>query len=424
MQDARDRGVAGGADARRGTPPWVALAILLPKFLVQGYIVVTLVYDWRAAGASATTLSGLLAIGILPLLLSLLLAPLADAALGPKRWWAMGVIGTLVCLGALIALPFGPTTLPAIFALVFLARLFGNITNLALDIVVASTVAPHRKGRANAWALSGGYVGQAIGGGGGLWWHQHGGTHIAAFGLLLAMTAACAGAVTRIGPDLRETARRQVASALRATLADVWAFFRIGDGLRLATFCMLPVGLGAMSDLWVVFAGHWHAGPRSIVLLTGGVVELATLAGIAAGGLIAGRGAPIRTFFAWATVSAAVVLVIAVAPEQPLTMNIGAIVYAFLFGLTQIVSLSVIYQLIGTSSGASKVSICTVLLNVPVMIVTAADGWIGDRLGVPAVLIGEAVLTFLALGAFLLMFPRSLRRPVPGGGHASRLAAR
>ena len=72
--------------------------------------------------------------------------------------------------------------------------------------------------------------------------------------------------------------------------------------------------------------------------------------------------------------------------------------------------MAVVFRLIGVSSGASKASICIMLFNLPVMAVTAVNGWIGDHYGVPAILIVEAVLTILSLAVFAVLFPAALRR--------------
>jgi len=383
---------------------------MLPKHLVLGYITVELVFGWRAQGASATVLSGLIAFGMVPLLFSLVLAPLADAALGPRRWWAIGAVATCATLGALISIPFGSTTL-TIAALMFVSQFGGNLILLAIDVVISATVAADRKGAANTWGMIGKYVGLALGGGGGLWLQRQGTTHAGAFAIVVAVVAVCSLALVRLGPDTRAIAHANVVTGLRRTLADVWSYMRTATGARLVVFCMLPIGLGTATDLWTIFAGHWHAGASVVGLIQGGPAEIATLAGIVVGGPLADRAQPTRAFFVWAMVNAALVVGLAFAPAVPMVLIAGALAYGFLFGLTQIVSLGVIYALIGERSGASKVTICNVLLNVPVMIVLAADGWIGDRFGMPAILIGEAVLTVVSLVAFLLLFPGSLARP-------------
>lgn len=392
------------------TTAWLLFPLSLPMSVAGAYITVTLLVDWKTAGASATVLTGLLAIGMAPLLLSAVLGPIADAALGPRRWWAIGVALNCAALGALIMLPFGPATLPAIAMLIFLARLAGYVARLGLDIITAATVAPHRKGAANTWMLSGGYAGLALGGGGGLWLHTHGATHGEAFAVIVAIAAVCSLALSRIGPDLRDVAGRGVAEGLALTFADLRAFVVTSDGVRLVVLCILPFGLGTASDLWPILADHWHAGAFAIGWIKGGPEEMATVGGIFLGGLLSDRGRPVRVLFAAALLDAALVIAIAAGPARPATMITGALAYAVLNGVSQVALLAVVYQLIGTRSAASKVSVCLLLYNVPEMVVTAADGWLGDRFGVGAILVTEAVLTFASLGVVLLLFPRILSR--------------
>lgn len=394
------------------TPAWTALALLLPKHLIAGYINIALVFSWREAGASATVLAGLIATGMLPQLLSLVLAPLVDSTLSLRKWWLIGAAGSLALLAALLATPMAPGTLGTLALLVFATQLSGGLLVLVLDVAVTATVAPARKAAANAWALAGKYLGLALGSGGGIWLAKFGGTLAVAWFAIMAMTACSGLALLLVAPSARdvqsERRRETVGRRLRTTFGEVGAFFRSRQGLRIALFCMLPIGLGTTADMWAIFAGHWHAGEGVIGFLQSSPVELVTLAGIVIGAFLAGRSDPTRAFFGWSMINALLVVALAVSPRQPYALIAGALLYGLLFGITQILSVAVIYELIGERSGASKVSICMMLLNVPAIVVVAVNGWLGDRFGVSAVLIVEALLTVVSFVVFALVFPGSL----------------
>lgn len=400
----REPPAAGSLPIATFTPPWTLLALIMPKFVVASYIVVTLVFGWRQLGASGAVLSGLIAVGMAPMLLSVFLAPVVDATMGPRRWWTAGVICSLAALGGLIALPFGPGTLTMIGALVFAAYFGGYVSLLAIDVVITATVAPDRKGTANSWLMAGKSLGLAIGGGGGLWLAGHGVTHEVAFAIVTGFTVLCGLTLTFLGADTREVTEKGVAASIRFTLTELLSFGRTATGLRLLAFCMLPIGLGTATELWTIFAGHWHAGGDTIALLQGGPVEVATLAGVVLGGPLGDRAGPLRTFYGLAALNAVLVVVIAIAPAEPAVLLVGALAYAVLFGATQIVSLAVILAMIGDRSGASKLSLSNLALNIPVMVVMAANGPIGDRYGMPMVLIVEAALTVASLFAAWLIF--------------------
>lgn len=399
-----DQYIAGRVPAATFTPPWTLLALIVPKFVISSYVAVTLVFGWRQAGASGTVLSGLIAVGMAPMLLSVLLAPLVDATMGPRRWWMIGSIGSLAALAGIVALPFGPATLTMIGMLVFAAYFGGYVSLLAIDVVVTATVAPDRKGTANSWLMVGKSLGMAIGGGGGLWLAGHGVTHGVTFILISALAVLCGLPLLILGTDAREVTRKSVTGSIRFTLAELWSFGRTLTGLRLLAFCMLPLGLGTATELWTIFAGHWHAGSDTIALLQGGPVEVATVLGIVIGGPLGDRVGPLSTYFGLAALNAVLVIVIALAPGVPNVLLIGALAYAFLFGATQIVSMAVMLAMIGERSGASKLSLSYLALNIPVMVVMAANGHIGDRYGMPMVLIVEAVLTIVSLFAAWIIF--------------------
>lgn len=375
-----------------------------PKFVISSYVAVTLIFGWRQAGASGAVLSGLIAVGMAPMLLSVFLAPLVDATMGPRRWWMIGVLCSLAALAGLIALPFEPATLTVIGMLVFAAYFGGYVSLLAIDVVITATVAADRKGTANSWLMVGKSLGMAIGGGGGLWLAGHGVTHAVALVFIVVLTALCGLTLLILGTDAREVARKHVVSSIRFTLAELWSFGRTLTGLRLLAFCILPIGLGTATELWTIFADHWHAGRDTIALIQGGPVEVATVLGIVIGGPLGDRAGPLRTYFALGALNAVLVIVIAFAPGLPDVLLAGALAYAFLFGATQIVSMAVMLAMIGDRSGASKLSLSNLAVNIPVMIVMAANGPIGDRYGMPMVLIVEAALSVLSLFAACFIF--------------------
>ena len=418
-----DQYIAGRVPTATFTPPWTLLALIVPKFVISSYVAVTLLFGWRQAGASGTVLSGLIAVGTAPMLLSVFLAPLVDATMGPRRWWMIGVLCSLAALAGLIALPFEPATLTVIGILVFAAYFGGYVSLLAIDVVITATVAADRKGTANSWLMVGKSLGMAIGGGGGLWLAGHGVTHAVALVLIVALAAVCGLSLSALGTDAREVTRKDVFGSIRFTLAELWSFGRTLTGLRLLAFCMLPIGLGTATELWTIFADHWHAGRDTIALLQGGPVEVATVLGIVLGGPLGDRAGPLRTFFALAALNDVLVIVIAVAPGLPNVLLVGALAYAFLFGATQIVSMTVMLAMIGDQGGASKLSVSYLVLNIPVMLVMAVNGPVGDQYGMPMVLIVEAALTVVSLIVAWFIFRKRAGNDRAAGGEQAGLGS-
>jgi hypothetical protein len=89
---------------------------------------------------------------------------------------------------------------------------------------------------------------------------------------------------------------------------------------------------------------------------------------------------------------ALVALVMAAAPRTPSVYSSGVLAYAFSTGFAFAAFSAIALYAIGRGAASAKYAIVSSLSNVPVVYMTAFDGWMHDRSGVVGMLVGDAVL--------------------------------
>jgi hypothetical protein len=94
---------------------------------------------------------------------------------------------------------------------------------------------------------------------------------------------------------------------------------------------------------------------------------------------------------------ATVGFVMAAAPRTPGVYIAGVLVYGFSLGLANAAFSAVALQAIGRGAASAKYAILSSLGNVPVVWMTAFDGWVHDRAGVAAMLNGEALVAVVCI---------------------------
>ena len=92
-------------------------------------------------------------------------------------------------------------------------------------------------------------------------------------------------------------------------------------------------------------------------------------------------------------------LVMVVAPRTPNIYSSGVLFYAFSMGLNAAGFSAILLYAIGRGAASAKYAILASFGNVPLVYMTAFDGWMHDRSGVVGMLAGEALLS---LGCIVL----------------------
>ena len=125
-------------------------------------------------------------------------------------------------------------------------------------------------------------------------------------------------------------------------------------------------------------ADDWHASPDRVALVTG---------------LLNGA-------------VSAVASALAIAPRTPLVYSIGVLVYALFCGVVYAAFSAVLLFAIGRGVASTKYATLSSLGNIPVVYMTALDGWLHDRFGTAWMLQGEAIAGVVFVGLALLVLQK------------------
>jgi hypothetical protein len=154
----------------------------------------------------------------------------------------------------------------------------------------------------------------------------------------------------------------------------------------------LPIGTGALANLWSAIAQDWKTDADTVALVTGILSGVVSAAGCVAGGFVIDRKGIWFTYFGSGIVCALVTLVMAALPYQPVVYISGVLAYTFGIGLINAGFTAVILFAIGKKNVATKYSLLASLGNLPVVYMTAFDGWAHDKYNSKYMLVSEAVV--------------------------------
>lgn len=111
---------------------------------------------------------------------------------------------------------------------------------------------------------------------------------------------------------------------------------------------------------------------------------------------------------------ATVTLVMAAAPRTPFFYGSGVLFYAFSVGLSYAAFSALVLHVIGRGAASTKYATLSSLGNIPVVYMTAFDGWAHDRYGPAGMLQAEALLGAgsIVLGLVALWRINAARAPL------------
>ena len=167
-----------------------------------------------------------------------------------------------------------------------------------------------------------------------------------------------------------------------------------------------PIGSGAMSNLWSAVANDWNTNADTVVLVTGILSGGISAVGSVAGGFIADKRGVWIAFLGIGSISALLVLLLAIMPLKPSVYIFGVLMYAFATGMMYAAFTAIIYFVIGKSNAVTKYSLISSLGNLPVVYMTKFDGWIHDKFNSRYVLSAEGFAGIF----FVIMFYLILKR--------------
>ena len=403
------------------TRPIVFAATIVPFAVAVAYGSMAAPYWLEHEGVSLAVIAALSGSTMLPHGLKVLWAPLIDVFGRRKAWFAVMTVLTSALLAALAFLPDLSHSLLPFAVLCTAAQVTSTTAAAAADGLMAATTRPGDQGRASGYRMAGNVGGTGIFGAvaiklGSLTDRRVAGLALAAAVLIagLAILAVAEPARTRAaralaGPSALARApafAREVLRRLREIGADLLHTLLSRDGWTGLVICAVPVGAGALTNLFSGMGQSYAASENVVALinnLLGGVVGAA---GALVGGWMADRMNRRLAYALAGGLTACSALAMFLAPLVPATYVWGTLGYNFANGVAFSTLAALILDMVGHSpAAATKYTAFIAVANVAGSYVTWLDG-LGSEvrgLGVRGTVLVDVVLTVAGILVLLAM---------------------
>jgi MFS family permease len=391
------------------TKPVAFFFLVLPSGVSSGFASITLSFILVRAGFSVATAASIVAIGVSANLWRFLWGPVADLTLTARRWYLVGLVAASVSLLLLGFIPLEQRMVGIFTILVFISQVAGTLIVLPLGGLMAHTVAEEAKGRAAGWYQAGNLGGNGVGGGMGVWLASHFSKEISSTGMAVVMLVS--GLAIYFVSDVRIVATESFGERMRILWRDIYAMVRSAIPLFTIILVCSPIGAGAMNNLWSAVAPDWQAGPDRVALVTGVLNGVVSALGCVMGGWVADRVGRWWSYFGSGVAIALVASLMAFAPRTPLGFTIGVLVYSLFCGMAYAAFSAVVLYAIGRGAASTKYATLSSLGNIPVVYMTASNGWIHDRYGTAWMLHSEALVAIACVILALVVLRFITRQP-------------
>jgi MFS transporter, PAT family, beta-lactamase induction signal transducer AmpG len=401
---------------RESTAPSTFFFLVLPSGISSGFASITLPFILTRAGFSVAMSASIVALGVSANLWRFLWGPVADLTLTARRWYLIGLSTTAVTLLALAVIPLHQNAAGTLMIVVFISQVASTLVMLPLGGLMAHTVGEEFKGRAAGWYQGGNLGGNGIGGGAGVWIAAHFSKEAAGWTLALAMLA-CALALY-FTSDVRIVTTESFGQRMRLLGHDLLAIVRSTIPLFVTVLVCSPIGAGAMNNVWSAVAPDWRASPDMVALVTGVLNGVIAAVGCVAGGWIADRCGIWWAYFGSGIAIALVASAMAILPRTPNTFSFGVLTYAFTNGVAYAAFSAIVLVAIGRGAASTKYATLCSVGNLPVVYMTAIDGWVHDRFSTAWMLHTDALSGVICIVFALVVFQkinaarRAASRPV------------
>jgi MFS transporter, PAT family, beta-lactamase induction signal transducer AmpG len=340
---------------------------------------ITLPFIFTRGGFSVAISASIVAIGVSANLWRFLWGPVADLTLTARRWYLIGLAtaaGTLLLLGLM---PLRQNEVGILMAMVFVSQVASTLIVLPVGGLMAHTVGEEAKGRAAGWYQAGNLGGTGIGGGAGVWLATHVSKEAAGGALAFAMLASAVALY--FASDVRIVTTETIGQRLRLLGRDIFSMLRSAIPLFTIVLVCSPIGAAAMNNLWSAVAPDWRANPNTVALVTGLLNGAISAVGCVVGGWMADRVGRWWAYFGSGTALALVAIIMAAIPRTPAIYSLGVLAYSFFGGVAYAAFSAVVLFAIGRGAASTKYATLSSLGNLPVVYMTAANGWVHDRFG-------------------------------------------
>ncbi len=390
------------------TKPFYIFFLVFPSGISQGFVTVALPYFLVQSGFSVAQSAGIVAVGFSANLWRFVWGPVVDLSLSLRKWFW---IGLAMCTGTLLLLCITPLTVNGavwLTVVVFLSQVACTFLLLPVTGFIAHSIEPNKKGKAAGWYQAGSLAGVGFGGGAGLWLGTH--YNIVVAGVILTVISVVFALVILLIKDVRHSKQKPILQEITAMGKDIITMVKIPVVLFAIILITMPIGTGAAANLWSAIAKDWKVNADTVALVTGILSGLISAVGCVVGGIFVDRKGIWFAYLGSGSICAIITLVMAAMPYQPVVYIVGVLAYTFGIGLINAAFTSVLLYAAGKRNAATKYSLLSSLGNLPVVYMTAIDGWSHDRYGSKYMLAAEAILGIVFVVICILVLSKMKRK--------------
>jgi MFS family permease len=386
--------------------PWVFIFLLMPAGISIGFACVTLPFVLAEKNFPVATIGYITAIGASANLYRFLWAPIVDTTLSLKKWFLAGGLISALAMAVFLLLPLDRNHISLIIGLTFISQVAATFIMAPVSAYMAKTVKQEKKGRAAGWFQAGNLGGMGLGGGAGIWLNQHMNFSFAVLGLVLLSLLSML-IILRM-PEIRASRESSLFKQMKAMGSDLLDLLKSPLALFAVFLVLSPIGSGAASNLWSSIATEWKVNADNVALVTGTLSGLTGILGCVAGGWITDHLSRWWSYFGGGVLAALITLAMMVAGFLPIYYNAGVLSYSFAIGVVNAGFSGLLLHALGSKGLVStKYSLMSSIGNVPVVYMTAFDGWAHDKYGTKAMLLGESVAGILFVLLFLVILKKT-----------------
>ena len=163
-----------------------------------------------------------------------------------------------------------------------------------------------------------------------------------------------------------------------------------------------------MNNLWSAVAPDWHVNADTVALVTGVLNRLLSAVGCVVGGWVADRMGRWWAYFGSGILLAVIAVAMAVAVRSTAAFSTGVLFYAFAGGFAYAAFSALVLFAIGRGAAATKYAVLSSFGNLPLIYMTALNGWSHDRYGSAGMLVIEALaaIIFVLFASFAVAWLR------------------
>lgn len=386
----------------RAPKPWHFFVLVVPYGVSFGWVGVALPYVARQKGIPVDTISGILAAAFVPHFLKVLWAPVVDATLTRKAWYAIALALLAAGTFAMMAMPISTSSVPALEAVVVASQIGLTLLYMACEGILGRAVPPERKSTAASWLQAGSFLGLGVGGG-------------IAIELVSRLPGAIAGAIMgsalclcalpllTFDEPVDHEEHGGMGGALRSLGRELWGLAKSRAGQIALFVAISTIGCGVASGLFGAIADDWHASGHLVGTVNGWMSGITQASGAGLAGVAMKRIDRRSTYALAGGLTAVTGIAMALGPRTWLAYAAFCLVYNLFVGAAYAGFSAFAYATIGKRGVATKYNILASLMNASISAKYKVLGGASRHWGSSGVLLSDAAITLGAIAVLVVI---------------------